>query len=80
MHRSEGIELELVDTALVAPGRGELIDVLDRPVETADGWSVLVQNNLWGTNFPMWVEGDGRVRVRLHVATEHPLVTAFSRP
>jgi hypothetical protein len=39
----------------------------------------LVHDNLWGTNFPMWVEGDGRVRVCLSTATEHPLVTAFGR-
>jgi hypothetical protein len=69
LHRGAGIEVDLVDTALVSPGRGELIDVLDRPVELTEGWSVLAQNNLWGTNFPMWVEGDGRVRVLLQVST-----------
>ena len=79
LHAEEGLDLELVDTALVSPGRGELIDVLDRAVDLDQGWSVLLYDNLWGTNFPMWVEGDGRARVRLLAAADHPLASGFSR-
>ncbi|MHB1140022.1 MAG: DUF5054 domain-containing protein, partial [Microthrixaceae bacterium] len=65
VHAAEGVELELVDTALVSPGTPDLIEVLDRVVDVTAGWHVLLHDNLWGTNFPMWTEGDGRARVRL---------------
>ncbi len=64
-HDGEGLELELVDTALVSPGAPDLIEVLDRDVDLTAGWHVLLHDNLWGTNFPMWTEGAGRARVRL---------------
>lgn len=61
-----GAELRLVDSPLVAPGRRRLLEWDDADVEPTDllgGWHVCVFANLWGTNFPMWTEGPGRVRV-----------------
>lgn len=42
---------------LVAPGRPNLLDA-DPPVPDLDGgFHVLLHDNCWGTNFPMWNEG-----------------------
>ena len=53
------------DAPLVAPGRPNLLDA-DPPVpDLAGGWHVLLADNCWGTNFPMWIEGPARYRVTL---------------
>jgi hypothetical protein len=45
------------DAPLVAPGRPNLLDA-DPPVpDLAGGFHVLLHDNCWGTNFPMWNEG-----------------------
>ena len=62
----DGTSIELIDTGLVAPGRPRLLVWDDEPVSLDQGWHVCVHANLWGTNFPMWVEGDGRCRAVLH--------------
>lgn len=62
-----GLQIDLVDCGLVAPGSPRLLEWDDRPVDLAAGWHVCVLANLWGTNFPMWNEGDGRCRVELRL-------------
>ena len=59
------VSLELIDAPLVAPGSPRLLQWDDQPVELRDGWHLCLYANLWGTNFPMWVEGDGKARVGL---------------
>ncbi|MCU1371126.1 MAG: hypothetical protein JWO77_2320 [Ilumatobacteraceae bacterium] len=50
------------DAPLVAPGRPNLLDA-DPPLpDLAGGWHVLLHDNLWGTNFPMWNEGPASFR------------------
>jgi hypothetical protein len=45
------------DAPLVAPGAPNLLDA-DPPVpDLAGGFHVLLHDNCWGTNFPMWSEG-----------------------
>lgn len=45
------------DAPLVAPGRPNLLDA-DPPVpDMSGGWHVLLHDNCWGTNFPMWNQG-----------------------
>lgn len=61
----DGVELELLDTGLVAPGDSDLLVWDDRPVDMSGGWHLALFANLWGTNFPMWTEGDARFRVVL---------------
>lgn len=61
----EGIAVDLVDSALVAPGEPRLLEWDGRQVDMAGGWHLCLTANLWGTNFPMWTEGHGRVRVTL---------------
>ncbi|MEX0768295.1 MAG: DUF5054 domain-containing protein [Microthrixaceae bacterium] len=67
----EGIQMEFVDSALVAPGKLQLLEF--EPLQQAignqnlsDGWDLCLHNNLWGTNFAMWAPGDARFRVRLN--------------
>ncbi len=48
------------DAPLVAPGAPRLLDA-DPPVpDLAGGFHVLLHDNCWGTNFPMWCEGPAR--------------------
>ncbi len=45
------------DAPLVAPGAPNLLDA-DPPLpDLAGGFHVLLHDNCWGTNFPMWNEG-----------------------
>lgn len=62
---ADGTVVELLDSGLVAPGDPKLLIWDASPVSLASGWHVCVHNNVWGTNFPMWVEGAGRCRVVL---------------
>lgn len=57
-----------LDAALVAPGEPMLLrHVADHvPDVAAHGWSWLLFDNVWGTNFPMWsLDPDGRARFTL---------------
>ncbi len=70
----EGINLEFVDASLVAPGKLKLLEfepVQDQHFELdlSQGWDLCLTNNVWGTNFAMWSEGDARFRVRLNWET-----------
>jgi hypothetical protein len=62
----EGVLVELTDCGLVCPGAPRpLVWEPQRQVDLSDGWHVCVLSNLWGTNFPMWSDGDGRCRIEL---------------
>lgn len=51
------LALRTPDAPLVAPGRPNLLDA-DPPLpDLAGGFHVLLHDNCWGTNFPMWNEG-----------------------
>ena len=65
LEHPDGIDLDLVDTGLVAPGDTDVLVWDDLPVALSGGWHVALFANLWGTNFPMWTEGDARFRVLL---------------
>lgn len=61
------LALTTTDAALIAPGRPRLLDFADELPDLAGGMHVLLHDNVWGTNFPMWNEGDARFRFRLEV-------------
>lgn len=62
------LRIRTVDASLVAPGGPDLLDP-DPPVpDLAKGFAVLLLDNCWGTNFPMWVEGPARFRFTISVA------------
>ena len=59
------LRIQTLDAPLVAPGSPNLLDA-DPPLPDLDrGWHVLLADNCWGTNFPMWIEGAARYRVRI---------------
>ncbi|HEX2575224.1 MAG TPA: DUF5054 domain-containing protein, partial [Aquihabitans sp.] len=66
------LAIRTVDAPLVAPGRPGLLDA-DPPVpDLAGGFHVLLHDNCWGTNFPMWVEGPARFRFAISVGEVSP--------
>lgn len=63
-----GLAIRTPDAPLVAPGRPNLLDA-DPPVpDLAGGWHVLLHDNCWGTNFPMWNEGPASFRFTLELS------------
>ncbi len=57
--------LRTPDAPLVAPGAPRLLDA-DPPLpELAGGMHVLLHDNCWGTNFPMWFGGPAAFRFSL---------------
>ena len=61
------LALDLLDAPLVAPGRPGLLDA-DPPVpDLAGGWHVLLHDNCWGTNVPMWSEGPASFAFALRI-------------
>jgi len=61
----DGVDLVPLDTGLVAPGAPRLLEWGGPAPDLSGGWHLCCHANLWGTNFPMWVAGDGRFRVEL---------------
>lgn len=59
------LKLDSADASLVAPGQPNLLDANPPTPDMAGGWHLLLANNCWGTNFPMWIEGPGRFRVTI---------------
>jgi len=64
---SDGPTIDLIDVGLVAPGEPRLLEWDDQPIDLSAGWHLCLLANLWGTNFPMWNEGDGRCRITLEL-------------
>lgn len=59
------LRLETPDAPLVTPGRPNLLDADPPSPDLAGGWHVLLHDNCWGTNFPMWNEGPMAFEFRL---------------
>lgn len=57
--------IEPLDSPLVALGEPRLLRFDRVRPDPTGGIHINVANNVWGTNFPMWIEGGGRSRVRL---------------
>jgi hypothetical protein len=53
------------DAPLVAPGKPSLLDFNNEQPQIVDGMHVNLNNNLWGTNFPMWFDEDCRFRFEI---------------
>jgi len=72
MHASEGLlefedlKLEVVDAQLIAVEKPSCYAFHNKIPDTRKGVWVNLFNNQWGTNFPMWNEGDARFRFVLH--------------
>jgi hypothetical protein len=62
---TQTMELTLVDAALVAVGRQRLVEFDDAPADPSGPVHVLLHDNVWGTNFPLWSSDDQTFRFRL---------------
>lgn len=62
------LTIATLDAPLVAPGRPNLLDADPAAPDLAGGFHVLLQDNCWGTNFPMWNEGPAMFRFTLSIA------------
>jgi hypothetical protein len=59
------IEMRSLDAPLIAPGVPPLMEFTDALPDLRHGPHFNLFNNLWGTNFPMWFEGDLKFRFEL---------------
>ena len=57
----DGFEIINIHSPLVSFGRGKILE-FDNKHESLekDGISFVLQNNVWGTNFPLWYEDNAR--------------------
>ena len=63
---SEGsIKIVTLDATLVCPGERKLLKFDNQFAPLSGGMHVNLHNNIWGTNFPMWYEDNGKFRFRL---------------
>lgn len=68
MHATQGcltfgdFKLDLIDSQLIAVGKPSVYSFRNEYPETEKGIWANLFNNQWGTNFPMWSEGDARFR------------------
>lgn len=65
--RCAGATFTLLDSALVAPANAPFIPFQPETPDFSAGARINLYNNKWGTNFPMWWEGDlvSRIVLRL---------------
>ena len=61
------LHLDTLDAPLVAPGTPNLLDADPPMPDLAGGFHVLLLDNCWGTNFPMWIEGPATFRFALRL-------------
>ncbi|OPH49324.1 glycoside hydrolase [Paenibacillus ferrarius] len=59
------IAIESLDTAIVSPGERRLLQFNNTFAPLSQGMHFNLHNNIWGTNFPMWYEGDAKFRFKL---------------
>ncbi len=58
----EDISLKLMDSALVSVGKKNVYNFDNELPDLTNGVYLNLFNNQWGTNFPMWNEGNARFR------------------
>jgi len=66
--RAGWLTLDLLDAALVGPADAPFLPYQPQIPDFSGGLRVNLYNNKWGTNFPMWWQGDVRFRFVLTVA------------
>lgn len=63
------VDIHTLDTPLVSPGRRRLLEFDNTFAPLDEGMHFNLHNNIWGTNFRMWFEGDARFHFRLKLCT-----------
>ncbi|KAL6772128.1 hypothetical protein ACKKBG_A29040 [Auxenochlorella protothecoides x Auxenochlorella symbiontica] len=67
------LAIRSLDAALVSPGAPTPFPVLDGTPAMEEGMSFALTNNIWGTNYPMWVpykDNDSNMRFRFILQEE----------
>lgn len=59
------LSVQNLDSPLVSLGKRKLLDFDDEPALDNGCFHFNLCNNIWGTNFPLWYEEDGRSRIHL---------------
>ncbi|QKE72876.1 DUF5054 domain-containing protein [Arthrobacter citreus] len=67
------IVIETKDSPLVSPGEKRLLQFNNSFPSLEDGFHFNLYNNIWGTNFPMWYEEDGKSRFTLKLKSQKVL-------
>lgn len=63
--RAPGLRIDTPDAPLVAPIAAPFMRYAPEPPDLRGGLRINLYNNIWGTNFPQWWEGDLRARLVL---------------
>jgi hypothetical protein len=61
------LDLAVLDTPLVGPAHTDFMRYAPAPPDFATGLRFCLHNTKWGTNFPMWWQGDMIARFTLSV-------------
>lgn len=56
------VSIETLDAPVVAPGARKILQFDNQFAPLSQGFHFLLHNNVWGTNFPMWYEDEGKFR------------------
>lgn len=59
------VKIDTLDAPLVCPGKRKLLQFDNEVAPLDGGMHINLQNNIWGTNFPMWYEDDAKFRFYL---------------
>ncbi|MCC3356851.1 DUF5054 domain-containing protein [Bacillus sp. REN16] len=69
-HGADGeVQIETKDSPIVSPGQKRLLQFDNTFAPLEGGIHFNLYNNIWGTNFPMWYEEDGKSRFTLKLTT-----------
>ena len=63
--QTEMLSVQNLDSPLVSLGKRKLLDFDNAPALENGCFHFNLCNNIWGTNFPLWYEEDGRSRILL---------------
>ena len=64
--QNQDVAIRMKDGALVSFGEENLL-AFDHSKQDGSMVSVNLYNNQWGTNFPMWYDEDGRIRIEIEI-------------
>jgi hypothetical protein len=64
--QNRDVVIHMKDGALVSFGEENLL-AFDHSKQDGSMVSVNLYNNQWGTNFPMWYDEDGRIRIEIEI-------------
>lgn len=63
------VRIDTYDAPLLSPGTQRLLRFDNRYPDLEGGMHFNLNNNIWGTNFPMWYEEDAKFRFRVEFVT-----------